>query len=270
MLKSLVVKGMVKAVRSQLTPILNSLSMTPVVTETPIAAPWLVTIRYSCPEKGFQDEYGGAGVLVGPKHVLTVAHIFDDRLPIPKDLRHKPPIKDRKYSVRLGTSHDGEYRAIVEWFNGAFSPPGVRGVVRIDNRVNDAQLLVLDEPTSITPIPLATTTPEVGDCVSMIGRPNDGVDDLAQVETVVIDRKAGALVGMGADELVAANATGKTRINRGFSGGPVIRIGANGEPELVGIVSRGVADKKDDEYPAPCIFTDVAGVHRTFVTEALT
>lgn len=251
--------------RPALDAILRDLPMTPAVSASPMAAPWLVTIHWECLERGWVDQYTAVGVLVGRNHVLTVAHLNDMRHPIPEGLEHKPTFDERHFFVRTGRDDGNQRYEIAGWLKGAYAPVGIEGVTRVDNRVNDVVLLVLDKPTSVAPIRLADAAPAVGTPVSIFGRLEDQ-DDTAQVDTVVIDPVAGESGQLGADELVVANvADGDVRLGTGFSGAPVV---VTDSEELVGVLNRGAYGLGDD-YPVPGIVADVAVAHRKLVEDAL-
>jgi hypothetical protein len=250
--------------------------MTPKVAEAPVAAPWIVSVRWDhSDDADCTDTFTGVGALISDRHVLTSAHLFCkdmEDVPMPAHLdngRPVVPIAKREFFVRIGGTDigTGERCEISEIISADFTIKVLLGAPPLE-RMNDVAVLVLAEPVTTTPIKLASRPIEVGDRVSFLGWPDGpkGHGQLTQVDTVVVDHRAGAAGMARKDEQCAANVVGKQQMANGFSGSPVVRpLGEDG-CELVGIGSRGafpgtwVADTSP-----PAIFADVVVAQREFI-----
>lgn len=252
--------------------VLATLPMTPQIAPAPVAAPWMVALRWDCPTRGFHDRAGGVGVLIGDRHVLTAAHHFDATLPVPPQLESDPafvPLGQRERFVQIGafTPGGGERYEIVDvrtlGFDNAtaYDGPAVA--------MNDIAVVILDRPVPQTPVRRASSPAAVGDKVSLLGVTPQVSDArrLVQVDTCVIDPVAGA-GHQRDDEFCVANTAGPVQIGAGFSGGGLFRITDSDEVELVGVCSRGAGGIPDLASP-PGIVVDIVGAHARFLDDAL-
>jgi hypothetical protein len=245
--------------------------MTPVALLTGLAVPWMVATRWDCPDRGIFDRAESVGVLIGPRHVLTVAHLADTTLPVPPEIEKDPkfvPFAERERFVRVDAfgSGGGERYEIVEVKTAGFDPHASVGPA---GRMNDIAVAILDRPVSQTPIRRATTPAVVGEDVVLLGITPLVSDarQLVDVHTCVIDRAAGSVL-LAEDEFCAANTTGALQVGSGFSGGALYRTaGPDQTPELLGICSRG-APIAEGINP-PIVVVDTVGAHARFLTEAL-
>lgn len=252
--------------------VMENLPTKPYAEEKSERPSWMVNVRYDAPTHDRQDRFTTVGVLVGPRHVLTCGHLFEDALM--RDLPDEPRVAQRKFFVRVGTTvlGTGEYRKVARFRTAGFVPVGSPGVGDAVE-VNDLAMLFLDAEVTNTPIRIADKPATLGDTVSFFGWPDgdNGTRELTQVTTTVIDPKACATGFRGEDEFCAANVAGDRQLRAGFAGGPVIRIPEGGtidDAELVGLSSRG-ADGLGDDIPPPGIVVDIAGRHRQFVLDCL-
>jgi hypothetical protein len=248
-----------RSARPYVKDVMRNLPMTP-HTERPVLTPWIVEISYDSP--GRDAYFTGVGVLVGPRHVLTCAHIIADHHLPAQTQAGEPPATDKKFFVRVGgiSPGSGERHDVLR-----IDTPGGHAA----RRVNDVAILVLRSPASASPIRLGAAPATVGEPVSILGWPTDanGPGDLTQVNTTVIDPNACMTARRGQDELCAANLAGADGLKNGYSGGPVIRM-LDGDAELVGLCSRGAIGLGDD-VPPPAVIVDIAGWHREFVLDRL-
>ncbi len=252
--------------------VLAGLPMTPQVAAAPVAAPWMVAMRWDCPARGFHDKAGGVGVLIGDRHVLTVAHHFDATLPVPPELENDPtfvPLGQRERFVRIGafTPGGGERYEIID-----VRTPGFDNATAYDGpaaAMNDIAVMILDRPVPQAPVRRASTPADIGDKVSLLGVTPQVSDArrLVQVDTCVIDPVAGA-GHQRDDEFCVANTAGPVQIGAGFSGGGLFRITDSDEVELLGICSRGAGGIPDVASP-PVIVVDIVGAHARFLADAL-
>ncbi|WP_370964870.1 trypsin-like serine protease [Amycolatopsis sp. cg9] len=254
------------------THVLTTLPMAPLIAPATVAAPWMVATRWDCPARGRFDQAESVGVLIGPRHVLTVAHFFDTTLPVPPAIQQNPdftPFADRDRFIQVGafTPGGGERYEIVDVITRSFdsTPTSIRPA----EARNDIAIAVLDRPVPHAPIRRATTSAVVGDRVSLLGiTPQiSNARRLIQVDTCVIDRAAGG-IQLGADEFCAANLPGPLQVGAGFSGGALVRPGEQGEDsELLGICSRGIGISP--EVSPPVVIVDAVRAHGDVFGEAL-
>jgi len=268
-------KPVMDALAAVVRPFLENLPMTPEVAEAPVAAPWIASVRWDhADDPDNADNFTGVAALISDRHVLTSAHLFCkdmEEVPVPAHLdTGKPvvPIAKRKFFVRIGGTDigTGERCEVSEIISADFVIKVVMGAPP-NKRMNDLAVLVLAEPVTTTPIKLATRPTEVGDRVSFLGWPDGpaGHGQLTQVNTVVVDHRAGAAGMAREDELVAANVPGKQQMANGFSGSPVFRVLDEDDYLLVGVCSRGGLIELGEEFSTPAIFADVVVAQREFV-----
>ncbi|WP_410625671.1 trypsin-like serine protease [Amycolatopsis sp. cmx-8-4] len=252
--------------------VLANLPMTPQIASAPVTAPWMTALRWDCPARGFHDRAGGVGVLIGERHVLTAAHIFDTTLPIPPALEKDPrfvPFSEHERFVQIGafTPGGGERYEIVDVRTAAFD--NATAYDRSTVALNDIAVVILDRPVPQAPVRRANTPAAIGDKVSLLGATPQMSDArrLVQVDTCVIDPVAGA-GHQRDDEFCVANTPGPVRIDSGFSGGGLFRITDSDEVELLGVCSRGAGGIPDLASP-PVIVVDTVGAHTRFLDDAL-
>ncbi len=269
---------MQSAIRAAVRPYLEDLPVTPEVAQVPVAAPWIVSVRWDHAEDADRaDKFTGVGVLISDRHVLTSAHLFCkdmEEVPMPPHLDDGTPIVPiavREFFVRIGGTDiaAGERAEVSQIISADFVMKVVMGAP-MPEFMNDLAVLVLAEPVATTPIKLATRPIEVGDRVSLLGWPNGpkGHGQLTQVNTVVVDHRAGAAGMARKDEMCAANVAGDKQMASGFSGSPVFRRTGEEDCELVGVCSRGSLLNLGDGMSPPAIFADVVVAQREFVANS--
>lgn len=243
---------------------LDSLAYQPVLGPVAVEVPWSVAFYYDAPNQPDRmDRLSGGGVLISDRWVLTCAHLFSDV----GRKRGEPRLAEKNFYARIGDRdlRSGTVRRINTPVPGPFRPPRPG---KPSGAVGDICLVELAEPLDLQSLRVATTPAQVGQTVRTFGWPggNAGEGILTQVATTIVDPRGGILLGLSHGELSAAIPKDHA-LGRGFSGQPVITLPDtpdSGEPEVVGIVSRGPSEGLP--FGLPMILTDVTA-HLAWITD---
>ncbi|WP_405681108.1 MULTISPECIES: trypsin-like peptidase domain-containing protein [unclassified Streptomyces] len=199
--------------------------------------PWLA--RFPHPHG---ESVAGAGVLVGPRHVLTCAHVLEKQLgrplpaPGPDLAAHAEEVEvEFPFAGEPGTAGNRMRGTLVGWVPIPAARSDDEALLGAANDSGDVALLELESPVGCTPAPLACPPTLDGHRFSVHGFP-DG-DPVARQANGVL-RGASGEAGTWV-QLDAESATGWA-IEMGFSGAPVFD---HSREAVVGIVV--VRDKRE-------------------------
>jgi hypothetical protein len=247
---------------------MGKLDSMPHLAATPISAPWVVEIAYDAEKHNDLDHMDAVGVFVSDRHVVTSAHTFRNGRSI--------PLEDKQYFVRSGSEKigQGDRRKIERTIVHPDFKPIVAGRPRPKGRNCDLAVIVLSESADVKPVTLAEGRPlTFYSPVSVLGWPlgGDGTGNLHQVNTAVLPYSCGAAGAVVPGEFVVANFVGPGQMEGGYSGGPVLVFPEDdgGEPQLVGVMSRGAKGMPTDvTFGPPGIAADLAH-HRAWLNETV-
>lgn len=222
-----------------------------------MSAPWMAQLSFDAEKHDLFDQFGGTGMLVTDRHMLTCAHTFNEKLR-PTNV----PIRDKKFFVRYGDEKVGQgaRRDIERIIVHPDFTPLISGQRNFTLKNGDLAIIVLAEPADVAPLAIADKEPaKPYTKVSVLGWPlgTAGTGNLHQVNTAVLPYQTGLLGGVTLKEFVVANFVGPGQLDYSYSGAPVLTFGDAG-PRLVGVMSRGVDGLKSAEtHGVPGIATNV-------------
>nr|MDT0656478.1 pentapeptide repeat-containing protein [Micromonospora sp. DSM 115978] len=189
---------------------------------------------------GPADEPVGVGVLVGPRHILTCAHVVNVALGLPVTATGQPgpPVRVR-FPMRQSADADPLLARVVRWV----PPPDGR---RPGDDIAGLELVDGEPPAGAEPAKLLVNPPRPGHELRVFGFPGkpprrDGV----WVGTTFRGRVGGDRIQLESGRDAAL------RVQPGFSGAPVVDDVSGRVAGIIALAARAAADSRDCYATAP-------------------